>query len=144
VEQDLALLPSLTPWEVMEQEYRTLGLFPSGHIMGKLRPYLPSQVLTSRELPDLVEGEWVTVAGLVIRRQHPLGRAVFMTLEDEYGHIPLLVWPKVYERLRLVLREPLLLARGIVSRQDGTMNIVVQQARRINGLKGLPRAKDWH
>jgi error-prone DNA polymerase len=85
------------------------------------------------------------VAGLVIRRQRPLGRAVFITLEDEFGHIPLVVWPKVYQRLRLVLREFLLIARGVVSRQEGTSNIVVQQAQRIKGLPpSLPKAKNWH
>ena len=52
------------------------------------------------------------MAGLVIRRQRPLSRAVFMTLEDEFGHIPLMVMPKVYERYRMVLREPLVKVWG--------------------------------
>ncbi len=34
-----------------------------------------------------------------------------------------------YDRLRLVLREPLLQVRGVVSRQESTMNIVVHQVR---------------
>jgi error-prone DNA polymerase len=144
VEQDLALLPVQTPWEVVEGEYRTLSLFPAGHIMGMLRPHLDQQILTSQQILDLPQGAQVTVAGLVIRRQRPLGRAVFITLEDEFGHIPLVVWPKVHHRLRLVLRESLLIARGVVSRQEGTINIVVQQARRIKGLSDLPKAKNWH
>jgi error-prone DNA polymerase len=144
VEQDLALLPALTSWEVRENEYRTLDLFPGGHVMGMLRPYLNQWILTSQQVPDLPDGAQITVAGLVIRRQRPLGKAMFITLEDEFGHIPLVVWPKVYQRLRLVLRESLLIARGVVSRQEGTMNIIVQQARRIKALPDLPRAKDWH
>jgi error-prone DNA polymerase len=86
VAQDLARLPAQTPWEVMEGEYRTLGLFPAGHIMGMLRPHLDQQILTSQQIPDVPEGAQVTVCGLVIRRQRPLGRAVFITLEDEFGH----------------------------------------------------------
>ena len=144
VEQDMALLPALTSWEVRENEYRTLDLFPGGHVMGMLRPYLNQWILTSQQVPDLPDGAQITVAGLVIRRQRPLGKAVFITLEDEFGHIPLVVWPKVYQRLRLVLRESLLIARGVVSRQEGTMNIIVQQARRIKGLPDLPKAKNWH
>jgi error-prone DNA polymerase len=143
VEQDMALLPPQTPWEVMEDEYHTLGLFPGGHIMGMLRPYLNQGVLTSQHIPDLLEGTQVTVAGLVVRRQRPLGRAVYITLEDEHGHIPLVVWPKVYERLRLALRESLLEVRGVVSRQEGTMNIVVKQARSLKGVRKPPRAKNW-
>jgi error-prone DNA polymerase len=85
--------------------------------MGMLRPYLDQQILTSQQILDVPEGAQVTVAGLVIRCQRPLGRAVFITLEDEFGHIPLMVWPKVYHRLRLVLRESLLIARGVLSRQ---------------------------
>jgi error-prone DNA polymerase len=113
--------------------------------MGMLRPHLDQQILTSQQIPDVPEGAQVTVAGLVIRRQRPLGRAVFITLEDEFGHIPLVVWPKVYQRLRLILRESLLIARGIVSRQEGTSNIVIQQAQRIKGLPpNLPKAKNWH
>jgi error-prone DNA polymerase len=114
VAQDLALLLAQTSWEVMEGEYRTLGLFPDGHIMGMLRPHLDQQILTSQQIPDVPEGAQVTVAGLVIRHQRPLRRAVFITLEDEFGHIPLVVWPKVYQQLRLVLRESLLIARGVV------------------------------
>jgi error-prone DNA polymerase len=72
--------------------------------MGMLRLYLDQQIL------DVPEGAQVIVAGLVIRCQRSLGRAVFITLEDEFGHIPLMVWPKVYQRLRLVLRESLLIA----------------------------------
>jgi error-prone DNA polymerase len=145
VEQDLALLPLQTPWEVMEGEYRTLSLFPAGHIMGMLRPHLDQHILTSQQILDLPEGAQIIVAGLVIRRQRPLGRAVFITLEDEFGHIPLVVWPEVYQRLRLVLRESLLIARGVVSRQEGTINIVIQQAQRIKGLPpNLPKAKNWH
>ena len=85
---------------------------------------MDQQILTSQQILDVREGVQVTVAGLVIRCRWPLGRAVFITLEDEFGHIPLMVWPKVYQRLRLVLRESLLIAR-VVSRREGTSNIVI-------------------
>jgi hypothetical protein len=57
--------------------------------------------------------------------------------------MPLVVWSKVYQRLRLVLREALLIVRGMVSRQEDTSNIVIQQARRIKKLPDLPKAKSW-
>jgi error-prone DNA polymerase len=144
IEQDMAPLPAPHSWQTMNKEYYALGLYPNGHIMAAIRPYLDRRVLTSEQVADVSEGIEVTVAGWVIRRQRPLGRAVYMTLEDEFGHIPLVVWPGVYEQLRTVLRESLLEVRGSVSRQEGTMNIVVKQAQRIPGPRELPQAKDWH
>ena len=47
-------------------------------------------------------------------------------------------------RLRLVLREPLLLVSGAVSRREGTLNIVVSGARSIRSPGDLPVAKNWH
>ena len=143
VGQDMAELPEQTAWERMESEYRTMGLHPEGHVMGHLRSQLRG-VPTSEQVPLLEDGATVRVAGLVIRRQRPLGKAVFITLEDELGHIPLVVWPKVYERYREVLREPFLLATGTVSRRDGTMNIVVLHAEPLAALNvAAPKAKSW-
>jgi error-prone DNA polymerase len=143
VEQDMLALPAETPWETMEGEYRSLGLYPKGHIMAMLRKHLDRQVLTSQDILGLPDEAEVIVAGLVVRRQRPLGRAVYITLEDEHGHTPLVVWPKAYERLRLVLRESLLEVRGVVSRQEGTMNIVVKQVRSLKGVRKPPQAKNW-
>ena len=143
VEQDMVQLPPQDQWEVMLNEYRTLGLHPRGHLMAKLRPHLPPETLNSQDVPGLADGQKVTVAGLVIRRQRPLGKAVFITLEDEFGHIPVVVWPRVYEQYRLVLREPVLLVRGEVSRRDGTMNIVAQHVKNTDGARYLPKAKSW-
>ena len=94
VEQDMADLPAQSPWETMAGEYRTMGLYPRGHLMAMLRDHLPPGVSTSQEVLQLRDGAEVTVAGLVIRRQRPLAKAVFVTLEDEFGHTPLVVWPR--------------------------------------------------
>ena len=143
VKQDMADLPELTSWELMQGEYRTLGLHPAGHVMAHLREQVGAEVATSQEVASIEDGIQVTVAGLVIRRQRPLGKAVFITLEDEYGHIPLIIWPAVYTRFRHVLREPLIVARGTVSRREGTMNIVVGNAKALSVRMKTPRAKSW-
>ena len=143
VEQDMAQLPQQSGWEVMVDEYHTLGLHPAGHLMAMLRPHLAAGILSSREVPELADGTEVTVAGLVIRRQRPLAKAVFITLEDEFGHVPLVVWPKVFFRYRRVIREPVLIVRGTVSRRDGTMNIVAQHVVSARSARHLPKAKNW-
>jgi error-prone DNA polymerase len=143
VAQDVADLTELTSWERMEGEYRTLGLHPSGHMMEHLRKQLGEEVVASCEISGLPDGARVTVAGLVIRRQRPLAKAVFITLEDEHGHIPLVVWPKMYARLRHALAEPVIIARGTVSRREGTMNIVVNHAEAVMVFPSAPLAKNW-
>ena len=143
VAQDQAELASLTGWEQMQGEYRSMGVHPGSHVMAYLRASLPEKVLTSQDIEGLQDGEEVLVAGLIIRRQRPLAKAVFLTLEDEHGHIPCVVWPTTYAHLRQVLKEPIILAKGSASRRDGTLNIVVTAARALHQELVVPRSKDW-
>jgi error-prone DNA polymerase len=143
VNQDMLDLDPLSDWERMEGEYAVMGLHPASHVMAHLRKRLGKGVITSAELVGLEDGARVTVAGWVIRRQRPLGNAVYITLEDEYGHSPLVLWPKTYERLRHVFREPLVVVTGVVSRREGTMNVVVKRARMMPAISIAPKTKDW-
>ncbi len=143
VEQDMAELPEQSQWETMGEEYRILGLYPKGHLMALARPHLRPGILSSRDIDAKADGDIVTVAGLVIRRQRPLAKAVFLTLEDEFGHIPLVVWPSEFAKYRQVIKEPLLIIRGQVSRRDGVMNIVTQHVEPMPAMDHLPKAKSW-
>ena len=143
VEQDMAELPEQSQWETMGEEYRIMGLYPKGHLMAMARPHLRPGILSSREVDAKADGAMVTVAGLVIRRQRPLAKAVFLTLEDEFGHIPLVVWPNEFAKYRQVIKEPLLVIRGQVSRRDGVMNIVAQHVEPMPAMDHLPKAKSW-
>ena len=63
----------------------------------------------------------VRIGGLVVARQRPgtASGVCFMLLEDEHGHVNLVVHPDVYERHRAIVRgEPLLLEAGHVPAQD--------------------------
>ncbi len=144
VEQDMAPLPKAGAFDEMEREYRTMGLHPSSHVMAYIRESLGTKVLTSDQVPSVPDGETVTVAGLVIRRQRPLAKAVFITLEDEFGHIPMVVWPKSYARLRNDLKAPFLVVTGTVSRHDETLNLVVQQVKPIYVIPHPPESRNFH
>ncbi|MDA0989048.1 MAG: DNA polymerase III subunit alpha [Chloroflexi bacterium] len=143
VQQDMVSLPQLTLWESMDGEYRAMGVHPSSHVMAHMRAGLGSDVISSRDVQEMPDGAQVMVAGLVIRRQRPQGKAVFVTLEDEYGHTPLILWPKTYEKYRQALKEPFVVVTGDVTRRDGTTNILVTQVRPLRGLGVSPKAKDW-
>ena len=105
-----------------------VGLCPDGHVMELLRPQLGEDVLTSDGLLGSRDGDVVRVAGRVVRRQRPLTAANFLTLEDEYGLIPLAVWPAQRERLKSALRRSIIVVEGQVSRRDDTLNLAVQNA----------------
>ena len=85
----------------------------------------------------------MTVAGLVIRRQHPAANAIFMTLEDEYGRIPLIVWLGVWRKFNSALKSPIIVASGRVSRREGTLNVAVEEARTLQALDYVPKARDF-
>jgi error-prone DNA polymerase len=143
VEQDMAELPEQSQWETMGEEYRILGLYPEGHLMALARPHLRPGILSSRDIEARADGDIVTVAGLVIRRQRPLAKAVFLTLEDEFGHIPLVVWPGEFAKYRQFIREPMLIIRGEVSRRGGIMNVVAKHVEPMPAMNNLPKSKNW-
>ena len=111
--------------------------------MQKIRPYLPKNVIPSEEVKNQRNGERVSVAGLVIRRQKPNGKTIFITLEDEFGHSPLIIWEPTYQQFKLQIKESLLIATGLVSRRDSTINIIVETIVPIQ--KSIPQlqSKDW-
>lgn len=143
INHDTPSLPSLTGFEQMLDEYRTMGIHPSSHLMAYLRERLVG-VSNSLEILGMPDGTKVEVAGLVVRKQRPLANAYFITLEDEFGHIPTILWPGIYARYRHVIWKPILRVAGKVSRRGGTMNIVVERVEPIDAAPSLNlKSKDW-
>ena len=129
VKQDMVSLPKLTNWEMMLSEYNALNLYPKGHFMEMIRPLLDPDILSGKQVKKEKDGQPVKVAGIVARPlQHPLSSAYFITLEDEFGFIPLIIWPKVYEQYKSKLHEPIILIDGVISRREGLFNVVVKKA----------------
>ena len=129
----------------MAAEYRVLGLYPSGHLMTFVRPGLSPQVLPADAVEGCGDGEEVLVAGWPIARQHPRGRngTVFVTIEDETGDVQLILWPRVFARCRGKLRSQVIEARGVISRWDGTTNIIVSNVETVDAKVPMPDAHDW-
>ena len=129
VRQDMVQLQKLTNWEMMLSEYNSLNLYPKGHFMEMIRPLLDPDILSGKQVKKEKDGQIVKVAGIVARPlQHPLSSAYFITLEDEFGFIPLIIWPKVYEQYKSKLHEPIILVDGVISRREGLFNVVVKKA----------------
>ena len=96
-------------------------------------------------MEDLPDGHSVRVAGWPVARQHPRGRngTVFVTIEDEEGDVQLILWQKVFARHRRALGSRVILAQGVVSRYDGTTNVIVEHIQAIPTRVPLPSAHDW-
>jgi error-prone DNA polymerase len=143
VEQDLVELESPSDWERMKDEYSMMGVYPTGHVMAKMRSQFKNGFSTSQDISRLKDGAEITTAGLVIRRQRPHGKMVFMTLEDEFGLIPLMVFPKVFERQEYEFKSPFLVVKGRMSRRDGTHNVVVDSVKPFRVMDKVPQSKNW-
>ena len=139
-------LADFTGYERMVGEYRVMGIYPRGHVMEFVRPTLSPDVLPAVEVETVCDGEEVLVAGWPMARQHPRGQdgTVFVTVEDETGDVQLVLWPRVFARCRRELGSRVLLARGVVSRWDGTTNVIVSHVERIDARVPMPTAHDWH
>jgi hypothetical protein len=110
---------------------------PGGRITG-LKTTLAIQSAPSNSTPPNR-----AAAGMVIRRQRPQGKVVFITLEGEFGHIPMMVFSDVYERYENTFKEPFLIVRGRMSRREGTHEIVVTHVRSFRAMDKIPEARNW-
>ena len=129
-------LPSYTPVELTEADFRMTGLSLTGHPMVHVRQHLAlNGVLTAREAHEIgKDGQLVAVAGLVICRQRP-GTAkgfVFLTLEDETGMINIVITPDRFEQHALLISTtPLLLIRGTLQVEQHVVNVRAKQFRAL-------------
>ena len=139
-------LEDFTARERMAGEYAVMGIYPRGHVMEFVRPTLGPDVLRAADIDALPEGQEVMVAGWPVARQHPRGMegTVFVTIEDETGDVQLIVWPRVFARYKRELGNSVLLARGVVSRHDGTTNVTMSSVRTLDVGARMPDAHDWH
>ena len=136
-EQPVAL-PAPTVAQALLADYRSQGFSLTTHPLALLRPQLQERrCLESRALQDLPHGRGVRVAGLVIMRQRPptASGVTFVTLEDEWGTVNVVVWQDLAVRSRRVLVGSRLLAiDGRWEVVDGVRHLI---ARRLHDLSPL-------
>lgn len=126
-----ANIPKMTLSERIKADYVSVGLCLDTHPMVLLREGLArSGVLGTKELATVPSGRRVEVGGLVVIRQRPSTAqgVVFITLEDEDGHMNLVVFNKVFDRYRHLARDaPMLRATGKLERTGEVVNVVVDR-----------------
>lgn len=127
-------LEEMTVWERVCADFQTTGITVGDHPMHHLRSRLPPSALRAADLEALDSGSQVTVAGAVICRQRP-GTAkgvLFLSLEDETGIVNCILWPRLYERVRLtVATEPFLKVVGKTQKAQGTLHVIASSVHRL-------------
>ena len=149
-------LPAIEVGEAIKADYATLGTTLGPHPMSLLRQRCRVEgirglggVVDSRRLAELPGDIGVAIAGLVVGRQRP-GSAkgvTFLTLEDEFGMVNVVVWPHLAIRYRRVLLESRLLrVVGRLESQAGVRHVIARRLVDLTGLlEGLStRSRDFH
>ena len=129
-EPDVALPPMPLGEEVVN-DYRFLRLSLRAHPAQFLRADLTARgIIRNEALRTIATGKRVKISGLVTCRQRP-GSAkgvVFMTIEDESAVANVIVWPKIFERVRpVVLGARYVAVSGRVQSEAGVIHVVAEQ-----------------
>ncbi|VVO80529.1 Error-prone DNA polymerase [Pseudomonas fluorescens] len=105
-EEEAVSLPKPTVGEDLLADYTSVGTTLGPHPLALLRGELKARrCRSSKELMDVEHGRPVSVAGLVTGRQRPgtASGVTFVTLEDEFGNVNVVVWRDLADRQRQVL-----------------------------------------
>jgi error-prone DNA polymerase len=138
-EPDVALPPMPLGEEVVN-DYRFLRLSLRAHPAQFLRADLDQRgTIRNEALRGLANNTRVKISGLVTCRQRP-GSAkgvVFMTIEDESAVANVIVWPKVFERVRpVVLGARYVAVAGRVQEESGVIHVIADELEDLTLLLG--------
>lgn len=124
-------LPAPNPYEEVQQDFLAMGFSLGNHPIGLARDWLDrKRAVRIVDLADFDAGDRVRIAGIVVNRQRP-GTAkgvTFMTLEDETGMANLVIWPKLFEKQRGIIRgQALVMVEGRLQRESDAASILAER-----------------
>lgn len=140
-EDDSQLLPFESNWESMQRETRSKGFSEEQHPMQVLRPWVErcneqyqkqKFILFSdaRKLQSFKHRQKVRAVGLIsVTQRPPTAKGMcFITLEDEFGFMNLVVPPDVYQRDRMVIYSSSFLhVCGVLEKNGPVLNIKAER-----------------
>ena len=126
-----AAFADLDVYEAIGWDYSTMNLSAQGHPLEPLRAAMRAKRLPDAgEIRSMPDGSRTHYAGLVICRQRPgtASGVVFLTLEDETGFVNVVIWSKVYEQHRVLVKTASFLGvTGKVQVQDGVTHLIADR-----------------
>ncbi len=124
-------LAKLSAHETITWDWEQTGHSARGHLLLPLREDLRACGWpTAREVGQLADGARTDYAGIVICRQRPATAkdVTFMTLEDETGFVNLVIWARVYEQFRILVKSRSFLGvSGKIQSEDGVVHLIADR-----------------
>ena len=138
---DEVSLPFESNWERMSREYHAIGFSIDTHPLAILRTSIEhrNEDFTKRnyvlfyhakDLQKMRNDQKVRVAGIVcIMQRPPTAKGMcFITLEDEFGFINVVIPPDIYQKYRITLYSKILLeVQGHVERVGAILNVKAEK-----------------
>lgn len=131
-------------------DYDALGLTLRRHPLALLREKLKKKNMrTATEIANARHGQLIRTAGIVTCRQRPATASgvIFVTLEDETGHVNLVVWNELAERQRRELLGARLLAvSGQVQKEGLVVHVLARKLEDLSPMLGrlATASHDFH
>ncbi len=153
---ELPKIPEMSPKLLLQYEKEMTGVYITGHPLDEYRERLEKMPCSVQVLQEYAEDEeWekfdrmnVTLGGMIIETRMNTTKAnklmCFITLEDLYGTIECLVFPRIYDRLaRMIQNDTVVVIRGTLSlREDEEPKLLVEDIRPLDSAESTPLAPE--
>lgn len=142
--------------DILAMEKDILGLYLSGHPLSRYENIIESVTNTNcNELHELNEqdlnneninlkdGSQVVIGGIIIKRQNKTTKnnksMAFLTIEDMFGDIDIIVFPKTFERYKNIINEDnIIIIYGVLSiQEDENIKIIANKIVPINEFNNI-------
>ena len=128
-------LPDIEEWpenKLLTLEKESLGFYITGHPLASVAKDLERLTTPTSELAGAGDGREVMVGGLVATLKHHRNKKgdamAFITLEDLYGFVEVVVFPKVYQACsQLLLEEEPLVVRGRADVSESSVKVIADE-----------------
>ena len=146
----MPLLRKPTEGQSIVSDYQSLGLTLGRHPLHLLRSRLDRYgYCASADLDRIDSGRALNVAGIVVTKQRPgtASGVTFVTIEDETGHINLIVWKRIAEDFRKALLNARLLGvEGELQREGKVVHVIAKRLIDHSDMLGQlqTRSRDFH
>ncbi len=143
LKDDLPNVPEYELKEKLHMEKQVLGVYLSGHPLSEYQEELSKYItITSKDFfinedeiktINLIDGQIAKIGGILIDKTIKYTRSnstmAFLKIEDLYGSIEIIVFPKEYEKYNSILEnESILYIKGRISIQDESdFKIIAQE-----------------
>ena len=142
-------IPEFGPEQILRMEKEMLGLYISSHPLERLRDSLEGQTTVKiADIPDMSEGEQVTIGGLLAGCRKVVTKRgdtmLLAAVEDLTGSIPLVIFPKAYEKCApLLTDDEVVIIKGKLNRDFRTdeLNVMVET---VEPLEELEKVRSLH